>query len=391
MNKRILIIFGFFSICMGSLAQISNNKTLFVIDSIPLLVDPEEWNQILQEDIADYTLITQKDSLKLLGWEQVDGITYVFTKAYHSRPDSIKKIPSLKQMIIKDGNWYLHDTLYTGKYLDYYNNGRIQNEGTILNGKTNGELTVYYPSGIKKSITNFKDGIRHGLWKEYYQNGALMRTDEFVNGKATRIGKLYFINGQIKQELKLKNETSYDTSVVYYSTGKIEKIKMTKTPEFHPDKKEADMNYYTTMFYQYLQTGDIRAANKSFYQIWIIDSTSTDTYFKQGLLLANEFRFDRAIVQFDKALAIEPLMREALQQRALTRIKRYKFSIDKVSFKNRKDVLLTLEDFMLMPEEEQIKACHDVLLADDINPGVNYNNKTLPAAILNYCREKSSH
>ncbi|HTE10700.1 MAG TPA: hypothetical protein VK645_07010 [Chitinophagaceae bacterium] len=391
MNKIILFAFGFLSIYIASSGQAQNNKMLFIIDSIPLLNDPEDWNQILQEDIADYTVITHKDSLKLLGWEQMDGITYLFTKEYRNRPDSIKKIPGLKQMVMKNDAWHLNDSPYSGRYIDYYMNGRIQNEGTLLDGKLDGELRVYFKNGIKKSVTNYKDGIRNGLWLDYYKNGVLMQMNEFVKGKRNRTGETYFINGQVKQELRLKNDTRYDTSFIYYSTGKVKQMKITGTGEFHPDKKEANQNYHTTMFYEYLRTRNLKEANKHFYQIWMMDSTSTDTWFEEGLLLASEFRFDDAIAQFDKVLAIEPLMREALEQRGIARLKKYKIMHEKAFLKDRKDVTLSLEDIIPIPDDEQAKICNDLHKADEMDPGVYYGKKPVPESILTYCGKKIAH
>ncbi len=324
-----------------------------------------------------------------MGWEKVDGLAYIFTKEYRKRPDSLKQIPSLKQMILKDQLWMLNESPYTGRYIDFYNNGKIQNEGTLENGKINGQLTVYYKTGIKKSITNYKDGIRDGLWIDYYSNGTLLRRDEYVNGKANGKGKSYFINGQLMHELRPKSGTDYDTSVSYYSTGKLREMAITKTGEFHPDKKQNDLNYHNTMFYQHIRTGDLKAANKDFYQIWLADSTNIDSYFKEGLLLSYEFRFDEAIAQFDKALTIEPLMKETLEHRALTRVKKYKFQNNKIPVKDRYNIGLTLADLFQMPKDEQAKVCTDILLADAVDPGVNYNNKMIPEAFLNHCRKKN--
>jgi hypothetical protein len=386
MKSPLFFIFCFFT-GITSFSQASKNKILYVIDSIPLLNDPEPWNTILEEDIADYSVVTNRDSLKMLGWEKMDGIVYIFTKEYRKRPDSVKRIPSLKQMILKDQAWTLNGSVYTGRYIDYYNNGKKEDEGTLLNGKTDGELTVYYTSGIKKSITHYKDGIRNGVWIDYYKNGALMRREDFVNGKSSGRGKIYFINGQIKQELKQRNASGYDTSVTYYSTGKVRRILVGKKGHFYPDKKQRELNYYNTMFFEHLREKDIKAANKDFYKIWMNDSTNIDAMFKHGVLFAYEFRFDRAIAEFDKALSIEPLMRESLEQRGLARIKRYKYQREKIPL-DRKNISLVLEDLTQMPEEEQAKVCADLLLADDLDTN-HYNYKAVPEIILNYCKEKS--
>ena len=131
----------------------STPKMLFVIDSIPLIHDPEEWNQLMPEDIAEISVLSNKDSLNRVGWGELDGITYIFTKAYRERPDSLKRIPSLKQMVMQNGAWHLDGRAYTGPYIDYLYNGRIQDEGNLRDGKLNGQLTVYYINGAIKSVT----------------------------------------------------------------------------------------------------------------------------------------------------------------------------------------------------------------------------------------------
>jgi len=202
-------------------------------------------------------------------------------------------------------------------------------------------------------------------------------------------GKSYFLNGQIKHVFKPKQSTAYDTSISYYSTGQIREMKVSKNGNFS-HKKQQDLNYHSTMFYQHIRMGDTKAAHKNFYQLWLMDSTNIDTYFKEGLLLATEHRFDEAITLLDRALVIEPMMREALEQRALARLKRFKYGDQKIPRNERVSLSLVLEDIMLLPEEDEVKVCRDLLLADELDPGVNYNSKPVPAILLTYCKRKSS-
>lgn len=362
-------------------------KILFVIDSIPLLQDPEEWNPITGDDIAEMYVISDKDSLRSLGWAHLDRVTYVFTRLYLGRPDSLKRIPSLKQMVAKDGAWHLHGLPYSGKYRDYYNSGRLQNEGNLVNGKLDGELKVYFKNGIIKSVSRYRNGVLHGAWNDYYKNGALMQTREFNEGRMLRTGKIFFINGQVRHELREKKNTRFDSSLTWYSTGKLKSIKVTRTETFFPSKKEEDLNYYTVRFYRSLNESDIKDANKNFYQIWLLDSTSADTHFLEGLLLSRESHFDEAIAQFDKALQKEPLMREALTYRALTRIRKNHFLQKKLPPQYRKNIVLTVEDIVTCTADEQEKICRDLQMADEIDPSDYYVMKEATAPILNFCRQ----
>lgn len=367
-------------LCTDSIAQPSNNKTLFVIDSIPLLNDPEDWNQITQDDIADIFVITNKDSLKTLGWEKLNAITYIFTKAYRNRPDSVKKIPSLKQMIFKNEAWNLKDTFYTGKYLDYYNSGRIQNEGMLVDGKLNGKLIVYFRNGNIKSVASYKDGLLDGMMNEYYKNGRLALTRRFSQGRDIELWDSYFINGQKEREKKFQKETRYDTLISYYSTGKISSTRLFKNGEPIRGKYENDLNYYSTMFMKYLQRGDIKTARKTIYKRWLIDSTSTDAHIYEGMLLTREFRFDEAISEFDKVLSMEPLDRNALVERGLARIKKFKYKNAIVEG----NIFLSVDDLKSIPENELQKICSDILKAEEIDRS-DYVNRQVSEQILNFC------
>ncbi len=381
------IVLSFIGIFVFSICSFGQNNILYVIDSIPIINTPEGWNKVNQGDVADVTVIKNSDSLTFLGWGQMDAIIYIFTKAYRNRPDSIKRIPGLRQMAFKNDVWVFHDTVYSGKYIDYYNNGSVQNEGTLLNGKLNGALTVYFKNGNKRSVTNYINGEPVGMQTEYYKNGMLMRIADNAEDKRKTESTTYFINGQVWHELKRKKATSHDTSFTYYSTGKLKDVRYSVNGVFYPDKRQSDLDYYTTRFNQNINTGDIKSANKSFYHIWLLDRTSTETYFLEGLLMYNEFRYDKAIEVFDKALAAEPLMRESLTYRALARIKKYKFQHAKPSEKDN-NIPVSLEDIKIIPGEEMEKICNDIMLADEMNVDEIYLDKRLPAFIFNFCRNK---
>jgi len=386
MNTLVFLLFSLMS-ATNLFAQ-DSTKTLFIIDSIPVINDPEPWNSITKEDIGDVTILKNQDSIKSLGWQDVDKLIFVFTKAYRSRPDSIKRIPSLRQMKQYDGIWHFKDKVYTGKYIDYYNNGSIEDEGNLLNGILNGDLIIYRKNGIKKTVAHYKDGKLHGSRSEYYPNGAVNNITTYINGKWTRFQKDYFINGELRYELRQKRKTLYDTSVYYYSNGNIKKMRLLINGILAPNRKAEDLDYYESRFFQSLNAVRLKEANKYFYKLWLVDSTSNDTYFKEGLLLLKEFHYDEAIKAFDKAITMEPLMAEALAHRALARLKKYKYSSVNVFSKDFKESWLTVHDIMSIAESEQNKICGDLHLAREVEVNVNYVQTVVPFPILDYCERK---
>ena len=385
---RKLLIHLIALICfITSNAQTANQKILYILDSIPIINDPESWNQIEPGDISDITVIKNKDSVHRLGWENVDGIIYIFTKAYRSRPDSIKKIPGLKQMVYTSDAWYLNGKIYSGHYIDYFNNGNIQDEGSLLNGKLHGQLIVYFKSGIKKTVAEYAYGKENGPKTDYYKNGSLYMSREYVDGKETN-DKTYYYNGQIQTVVKVKRKTSFDTVISYYSTGKVCKQALRRDGSIVINKKQHDINYYSTMLSQSLRTGDIKEANRLFYRLWLLDSSSLETKLQQGILAIHEARYDDAIAALDEALELEPLLRPALEQRAVARIRKnvalkaIGYSRPVVQFQ------VTIDDLMMLPEDELRLVCEDLLKSDDLDPNDVHPYRIVPEAVLNFCRDK---
>lgn len=361
---------------------------LFIIDSVPVFTTPEEWNRVLPEDIADRTVIRNPDSIRLLGWEEVDGLTYIFTKEYRRRPDSLRRIPGLMQMKNVDGRWTFHDKPYSGKYIDYYLNGRIQNEGHLVNGQLNGVLTVYYNSGRIKSVAHYKDGKAHGEKRDYFKNGALSWERTFVDGKQQRGVKHYFINGQVGNERRFSKRTPYDTAVSYYSTGQVAGMLLMRNGSLVDQKRRNDLHYHRSMLGFALRAGDLKAANQHFYKIWKLDSTSALTFYEEGDLLFREARYEEALAAFDKALVKEPLMREALVKRAYTRLKSYQARQVTGLSKEVVSTFWSVAEIAALPAGEQDKICTDVLLSEELSTTDIYNTSMVPRAIVEYCLKR---
>ena len=173
MNRIIFLLAIFSSTYLVSIGQTSGGAMLFVIDSIPVLFDPPPTNELWEEDIALRSAVSNTRGLKLEGALDIDSITYIFTKEYIGRPDSIKQLPSLKQMKMKDSAWNLHDKAYTGRYVDYYFSGKKLTEGNLVNGKQDGEEIYYYQNGKVGRISNYRNGKLKGSDITYYKNGRI--------------------------------------------------------------------------------------------------------------------------------------------------------------------------------------------------------------------------
>jgi antitoxin component YwqK of YwqJK toxin-antitoxin module len=223
MHKILLFLFLFY--CSSNIyAQKNGEKIAMVIDSILVIKDPEPGDDLNTSDLADITVIKNKDSLKLLGLERFDGVTYLFTKAYRSRPDSIRLIPSSKQMIKKTGQWYFRDAVYSGRFIDYYLSGKKQGEGIIVDGRLIGIRRIYFQNGQFMAEKQFQDGLENGPSKEFYDDGSIRQKGIYANGKEQGIWEDYYPNGQLELRGNYKNGEITDSAYKYYSSGRIKDV-----------------------------------------------------------------------------------------------------------------------------------------------------------------------
>jgi tetratricopeptide (TPR) repeat protein len=372
------------SICNYSFSQVSNENIIYIVDSVPVIEDPEEGNDIDQNDIADITVVKNKDSLKLLGYEKHDGAIYLFTKEYRNRPESIKQIPSSRQMEKKNGAWLFRGKTYTGQFIDYYYSGKKQGEGTFQNGKAEGLRTMYFQNGKLSMERYYSGGIENGLEKEYYEDGTLKQKGEFLNGKEEGVWEMYFPNGQVKQRSSFKNGNMEGETTVYYSTGKILAIEVTKNGKTTPDKRLEKINTTMNKGHSSSKEGDYKNAIKNYSKAIELDSTYVEAYFSRGTSKLNEFQFDEAILDFDKALKFEPYYEKAMTNRAFARIRKHQFGNSRQISKNSDVTVLASKQNPNIPQNELTIICTDLKQAIFLGD----NGRMIIEAVSEFCKSR---
>jgi antitoxin component YwqK of YwqJK toxin-antitoxin module len=71
-----------------------------------------------------------------------------------------------------NGIYYDKDQkLFTGDYKEYYDNGQVKQDMTLVDGKIDGKVNLWYRSGTIKETRMFKSGLRNGLWTSYNEQG----------------------------------------------------------------------------------------------------------------------------------------------------------------------------------------------------------------------------
>jgi len=186
--------------------------TLYTYEGYPNKISYEIYNK------PSYTVIT--NALKSKGYKYKDGeindnelISNYENKKYILKISTEKgendfgsSITIYRFLLIKKSGIYDVDN---GKKIKYYpNSNSKQYEYSLLNGKLNGKFIKYYENGKIEIIKNFINGIENGEHKEFNEKGNILYEGIMKNGKRNGIFTYYYYD-EDNDELILKLTTNY--------------------------------------------------------------------------------------------------------------------------------------------------------------------------------------
>ena len=367
--------------------QVGEDESYFIVlDSVPLMEDPPEEFRTLNPDLLDRVDIVRDQSIiKSYDLGQFDAILFIFTKAYVQRPPEIKAIPTTQRMRKIQGTWYLVNSSepYSGKFIDYYPDGKKEGEGVLMNGRLEGLRTTWYHNGNKKFeieyVKGFPDGmeiqyyengqIQHkgiirnnvedGLWTQWFENGEKKHETTFLKGKPHGEDRSYWPNGKLRSLVNYDNGTLVDWYIVWRSNGNkrwewpIEKGEVVYSKEF---KKYRKLGKEGNTFFQ---TGDYDAAIKKYTKALEMVTDDVDMLMSRGTAYMYKYNFDPAIKDFDEAISIEPFHFQAIANRAATMI--WKFEVgDSEPFSKDSGIVVTKGKKGDMPESLREEICSEL-------------------------------
>lgn len=381
MKKNIFILL----LTLSSIIGFSQKENvLYVVDSIPILKEPKEgFGTLTENQIENIVVVKDKKLIESSGYKDLNGIIYVFTKEYAKRPDSIKAIPTTKLMNRKNGNWYLKNspTTYSGNFIDYNLIGKKQGEGVFFKGKLKGKRLLYYPNGNISDIIKYENGIPNGLEQRFYEDGTLMQTGNFKKGKEVGIWEIYHPNGQLKQRTPFENGKMNGKSITYYSTGKTSIEEKFVNGVAKKDKANDKFKKLYREGLQFDKIGNFKSSIKKYTKCIEIDSTSAGAYFARGTANLNKMEFDKAILDFNKTIEIEPFYKKGYGNRAFSLIRKYEFKNSRTLSKNSNVTILASKDKVEIPESDLNRICKDLRKSTSL--GVK--NKMISDAKEKYC------
>lgn len=106
-----------------------------------------------------------------------------------------------------------------GKRQQYFSQGVLIYECTVVNGREEGECRAYYPSGELKYVCHKKQGKMQGLAQHYLENGTLCEEIYFANDQREGVAKEYYPSGVVKEEIPYYNGKEEGVARSYFFTG----------------------------------------------------------------------------------------------------------------------------------------------------------------------------
>lgn len=132
-----------------------------------------------------------------------------------------ESITAYRFLLIKKSSVYDPDN---GNKIDYYYGSTKKAEYSMLNGKMNGSLKVYYENGELKKTGYYSNGLENGKFIEYDEDGN--KTYEYQKSNDKKNGKF----------------VSYENNEISFSTHYIDDIQSGERIEYYYDEETGKLN-----------------------------------------------------------------------------------------------------------------------------------------------------
>ncbi len=180
----------------------------------------DEWTKYFDNGKIDWT----KKLVNGTGWNywyykngQISDINYHVNGKTHGEV----KIWFENGQIQEISNW--KNGLQDGMYQTYYENGQPKVKVNWINDKRDGKSERWYENGQKEEVMFYKAGLEDGEVLQWHPNGNRKATLKFISGQVDGKGTTYFENGKIKGEGFYKDGKRNGMFIEYDANGKVVK------------------------------------------------------------------------------------------------------------------------------------------------------------------------
>jgi len=291
MTKKITFIF--FILFISNTYIKAQSRILYVIDSVPyyddiFYIDYSERNKafLYEDEIANSKIITDSIEIKKLGYHS-DTVIFILTKELLKRPNEYKMIQNIKKLKFYGTLLYNPDfsAPYTGSFIEYYINGKVERTGFIKAGVIEGKVKKYDGRGRLFVESEYKGGVEALPYTEFWPNGNVLTKCEEDQSLLVKCST-YTSTGKLMMEFTID-----DDNTIHYSKSLKKELKGLKQLV---TKKHFKKNENYNQF--------LKDYNKS----TLLNPKSFETYSFLGTMFLYYGELENAIHMLDTAISLEP-------------------------------------------------------------------------------------
>lgn len=104
-----------------------------------------------------------------------------------------------------NGQWFYHDTLFSGRVEDFYSSGLLKSRQGFYKGKEEGWLIEWFENGQRASQRYYRAGEKEGVHKGWWDNGVPRFTYHFAGGKYDGDFSEWTMNGLLAKQIIYKD------------------------------------------------------------------------------------------------------------------------------------------------------------------------------------------
>lgn len=110
------------------------------------------------------------------------------------------------QLFAQSGSLLSSDgKIMDGTYKEFYPDGKLKKEKTVIGGEGNGSFKTFYPDGTLQSEISFVNGKRNGGYNVYSDSGKLVMEANYINGVSNGYFRQFDESGALKSQIQYEN------------------------------------------------------------------------------------------------------------------------------------------------------------------------------------------
>ena len=120
-----------------------------------------------------------------------------------------------------EGFYYKNGMLYSGTYTENWPNKNVKVIQDIRNGLEDGITEIYFENGKIQEQRSYLEGQKHGIWFTYNEAGTKLSEAYYRHNKKDGIWRIWDETGKLRYEMYYSNGEKTGIWRIWDETGKL--------------------------------------------------------------------------------------------------------------------------------------------------------------------------